>query len=502
MYFKPNVMDTLSALINLLGDHDKKEFKAFMRKKNKRQDVKNILLFDLIETDDIYCLEKLYKKAENRDSYHALRKRLQESLLLYLSQKTFESNNSEAAEVMRLLVVSRFLLENNLDKTAFKCLIKAEQLALKLEQYNLLNEILLLKIQYAHSAYSEKLEALTDRFMVNQAHMQREARLNLAYAFLRQEIRDVNLKGKVINLTALIIATIRKYQIAVRDLMTYKSIYQILFIANEYAAIYQDYRFIERYIQRIHHFIQGKTKRDELHLFYQLYVLYFLANFHLRNKNFDKSQLYLSEMRIKMEPHRVYKAQFYPRQQLLLALNLFFTGSGEEAIVTLLHTLEESTKKTKREDVEDLRICLTMFLSLRNDRACLRHLAMFQHTDQWYEKKMGMLWTIRKHLMEILVHAQFGHIDLAVSRLNSFKRRYSAFLLKTNEERVLHFVRFVEKYFNKPDIVFDTTFQKDVMDLIRTKENTDIFHLCFVSWLVAIWEKKSAYQIVLHHLLR
>lgn len=493
-------MDALATLINLLGDQDKKDFKAFMRKKNKRHDVKNILLFELLNTDDINGLEKLLKKTKSRDSYHALRKRLHDNLLLFLSQKTFESNNSQASEVMRLIVVSRFLLENDVDKTAFKCLVKAEQIATKLEQYNLLNDILLLKINYAHSEASENLEDLTTRFMVNQQHMQREAKLNLAYAFLRQEMREVNLKGKVVNLATLMLGTIRKYQIAVKDLMNYKSIYQILFIANEYAAIHQDYSFIERYIQRIQHFIQGKKKADESHLFYQLHVLYFLANFHLRNRSFEKSAEYLSEMKNQMEQHRFHESQFYPRHQLLSALNLYFTGRGGEGTAVLMKALEMTTKKTKQEDIEDLRICLTMFLSLQDDRSCLRHLALFQHTDQWYEKKMGMLWTIRKNLMEVLVHAQFGHIELAVSRLSSFKRRYSGFLTETHEERVLHFASLVEKYFNKPDIVFNPVFQKTAVDLLKNKEHADIFHICFISWLIAKWEKKSAYQIVLQHL--
>lgn len=491
-------MDTLSALLYLLGDDDKKIFRSFLQRRNKRGDVRNIVLFDLLNTDDINGLERLYKKAKNRDAYHALRKRLQDSLLLFLSHKTFERGNSQASETMRLIVVSRFLLENNLDKTAFKSLAKAEQLALKLEEYNLLNDILLLKIQYAHSAHAENLDLLTTRLLTNQEHMQREAKLNLAYAFLRQELRDVNLKGKVINLTTLMMTTIRKYQIAVSDLMTYKSIYQILFIANEYAAIYQEYHFIERYIKRIDHFLKGQTKTNEQQLFYHLYVLYFLANFHLRNKDFVRSMEYLSVMKLHMDGNSIYIVQFYPRHQLLLALNLYFTGQGRDAASLLQYMLKGATQKYKQEDVEDLRICLTMFLSLQHDSSCLRQLAMFQHTDQWYEKKMGMLWTIRKNLMEILIHAQFEHHDLAVSRLNSFKRRYSAYLASTREERVLLFVNFVEKYFNKPDVVFQPIFQDDVQKLL--KENQDIFHLCFIAWLIATWKKKTAYQIVLEHL--
>lgn len=491
-------MDTLSALLNLLGDDDKKVFRSFLQRRNKRDDARNIVLFDLLNTDDISGVEKLYKKAKNRDSYHALRKRLQDNLLLFLSHKTFEKSNSQSSEAMRLIIVSRFLLENNLDKTAFKSLAKAELLAVKLEEYNLLNDILLLKIQYAHSAYAENLELLTDRLLINQQQMQREAKLNLAYAFLRQELRDVNLKGKVVNLSTLMVTTIRKYQIAVSDLMNYKSIYQILFIANEYAAIYQDYRFIERYIKRIHHFLKNQTKTNEQQLFYHLYVLYFLANFHFRNKDFAPSREYLVEMKLHMDANSVYVTPFYPRQQLLFALNLYFTGNSGDATSILQQILLGSTQKYKQEDIEDIRICLTMFLSLQHDHSCLRQLAMFQHTDLWYEKKMGMLWTIRKNLMEILIHAQFEHLDLAVSRLNSFKRRYNAYLASTHEERVLQFVNFVEKYLIKPDVVFHPAFQQDVQHLL--KANQDIFHLCFLSWLMATWKKKSAYQIVLEHL--
>src|SRR5690606_31597912 len=84
-------------------------------------------------------------------------------------------------------------------------------------------------------------------------------------------------------------------------------------------------------------------------------------------------------------------------------------------------------------------LCLTMFLAQHDDSACLRHLAKLTHSDGWYEKKLGMLWAIRKNLMEILIHTQFGNIDLAISRLQSFKRRYKKYLLTTNEKKVMSY---------------------------------------------------------------
>ncbi len=490
-------MDSLSELINLLDNTDKKLFRQYLQRKNKRNDVKNLQLLDLIETDDINGLNKLYKSNKNNDAYHALRKRLQDNLLLFLSQKTFESKHSETYDALRLVVVGRFLLENDVVKVAFKCLDKAERLAEQLEQFNLLNEIMLLKLQYAHMPGAENLEALTGRFQQNQLHMQREAKLNMAYAFLRLELQEIHLKGKIVNLTSLMITTVRKYKISLPDLMTYKSIYQILFIANEYAAIQQNYGLIERYIHLTNQFMQGQAHKTQSYLFYHNSILYFLANFHLRQKSFTESASYLKEMMALMETDSRYYTLFYFRFQLLAALNLFFTGFAEDAISLLQDSLSNTKHAAKPEDIEDLRICLTMFLALCNDRGSLKQLSLLTRTDAWYEKRMGMLWTIRKNLMEILVHAQFSNIELAMSRLNSFRRRYKKYLLKTSEERVLLFLRLVEKYLLKPDVVFETAYRKAVLNQLGRVENNDIFTLSFIAWLIARWEKKTAYKVVL-----
>ena len=490
-------MDSIQELISLLNSTDRKLFRQFLDRKNTRSDVKNLHLLHLLETDDINGLNKLYKTEKNNDAYHALRKRLQDNLLLFLSQKTFENNHSETHDALRLLVVGRFLLENDVFKIAFKCLDKAERMAEHLEQFNLLNELLLLKLQYAHLPGAEELESLTARFLSNQSDMHREAKLNMAYAFLRQELKEIHLKGKIINLTSLMITTIRKYKISTLDLMTYKSIYQILFIANEYAAIQQNYGLIDRYIIRTNRFIQDQADRKQSYLFYHISILYFLANFHLRRNNFTGSASYLKEMMDLMLSDSRYYALFYLRYQLLSALNLFFTGFAEDAIALLQESLSKTKNSSKPEDIENLRICQTMFLALCNDRESLKQLTLLTRTDAWYEKRMGMLWTIRKNLMEILIQAQFFNIELAVSRLNSFRRRYKKYLLQTSEQRVLSFLKLVEKYLLKPDVVFEIGYKKAVLDQLEKMRNNDIFTLSFIAWLMARWDKKTAYEVVL-----
>ncbi len=490
-------MDALSALFKLLSNIDRKQFKQYIERKNKRNDVKNMHLLELMETDDIEGVNKLYEFEKNRDAYHALRKRLQDSLLLFLSQKTFESDHSEAYDALRLLVVGRYLLENDVVQIAFKCLNKAERIAQHLEQFSLLNELLLLKLQYAHLSGSEPLESLTARFLNNQSQMQLEAKLNLAYAFLRLELQEINFNGKVVNLTNLMILSIRKYKISARDLMSYKAIYQILVIANEYAAIQQDYRLIERYVSRSNQFISGQGQEKKAHVFYHISILYFLANYQLRRKDFAASRGYLEEMRCLMEADAQYHSLFNLRYQLISALNLFFTGFSHDAIALLEGSLASTKKADKPEEIADLRICLTMCLALCDNRAALKQLSLLRQTNAWYEKKMGMIWTIRKNVMEILIHAQFSNIELAISRLASFRRRYKKYLINTSEQRVLLFLKLVEQYLNKPDIAFEARYRTTVYSLPGDLENSDIFNLSFIAWLIGRLEKQGAYAVVL-----
>ena len=490
-------MDALSDLINLLNDKDKVDFKAYLKHKNKRQDVKNIRLFELIQTDDINAINKLYGKLKNRDSYHALRKRLHDSLLLFISQRTFERGNQAVYELLRYLVVGRYLLENNLTKLGFRSLDKAERIATENEEYNLLQEILLLKLQFAHLNETIDLEELSKRFIWNQTQIQREAKMQLAYAQLRKELIDIQLKGKVIDLTQFISETIQKYKISMLDFMNYKSLYQVLYLANEYAAINQNFKLVEKYVSRSYQFIEHKSEESDVHTYYKLYILYFLANFNFRNRNYAKSTAILDQISSILSDHPDYKGQFYYRQQLLYALNLHFSGHPTQALETLDHALKQVGKNVKMEDAYDLQICLVMFQTQHHDRQARAGLLRFHHSDAWLEKKMGMLWSIRKSLLEILVYGEFEETDLASARIKSFRRRYRNYLLQTKEEKVLNYVSLLENFFTHPSVVHKESFQQKVYTLLALEENSDLFNLSFIAWLVARWEKATAYEVTM-----
>lgn len=490
--------DAISDLLLLLNSDDKKDFKAFLKRKNKRNDVKNIRLLEIIETDDINRLKKLYDPTKNRNAYHALRKRLHESLLFFLSNKVFERDNSEAHEALRLLVVGRFLLESQFIKIGFKCLQRAEDKALLLEQFSLLNEILQTRLQYAYLDPSANLELLIDRFTENQQKLQREAKFQIAYALLRAELQAIHLKAKVVDINELILSTLSKYSISLEDLLSFKSLYQLLYIANEYAAIHQNYALVRSFLKTADNFLFNHHEQSLRHLFYYLHILYYLANFNLRNGFFRESLRYLERMDVVLsQGSSVFRVQFQLRCQLLTALNFHYLGDGPQGLALLRGGIKQAGPKSSDVDLTDMQLCLVMFLTQFGDKTALAELQKLSRTDAWYEKKMGMLWTIRKSLLEILIHIQFGHIDLAASKLKSFVRRYKKYLMSVNENRVIDFAKLVEKYLLNPAVIHGKSFRAAVEAMVDNKENRDLFVRGFVAWLKALVVSGNPYQVLL-----
>ncbi|WP_256010329.1 hypothetical protein [Desertivirga xinjiangensis] len=59
------------------------------------------------------------------------------------------------------------------------------------------------------------------------------------------------------------------------------------------------------------------------------------------------------------------------------------------------------------------------------------------------------------------------------------------------------FLKLVEKHLLKPDLQFEPAYRNEVLELLKLAGNSDIFSLSFIAWLIAKWEKKTPYEVVL-----
>ncbi|MBF4516137.1 tetratricopeptide repeat protein [Flavobacterium sp. ANB] len=501
-YFNKTIfMNALHEISNIMNESDKKAFLQYLSKKNKRKDTVNIALFNSLKTDDIKFKKKNSSDKKSADVYHAQRKRLYDNMIDFMANRSFENDTSQDNAILRLIVVSRLFFEHKLEKTAFKCLAKAEEIATNIEHFSLLNEIYLTQIQFAHFDLSQPIEKIIQNFKTNKKKLEYEQQLNLGYAVLRRELAAIHHESRIIDFQSLIKNTIETYGISLKQGLTFKSLYQILFIANEYASINNNYSLIQPFVIKSYRFINKKADLTDKHLYYHIYILYFIANFYFRNGRFTESLNYLNSMftELKKQSEKYYH-RFCLRYFLLLSFNENYLGNFQKAIEIAEKSLTLN-KKTDPNDSNDIRLMLIVFYIQQNaGRNAVKEMAKLNHTDSWYEKKMGMDWTIKKCLVEILLHIQEENTELVISRIKSFKRRYKKYLLTVNEERVVQYLLFVEQYVMKPEIIRTEKFQKTIEDFIITSQNgpKDILIMSFLAWLLAKVRQRPIYETTLN----
>ena len=163
-------MIDIKSIINTLNSEEQQKFVAYLHQKNKRKDAKNIQLFKLLakpDSDSKVICKQLYKTKKS-NAYHALRKRLFQSLIDFTANKNLENENSIDMQIIKYIVASRtYLLQKNYD-IAYKILDKAEHLADEHLLFPILNEIYHTKIQYASDYPKVNLDTLISKQNENQ----------------------------------------------------------------------------------------------------------------------------------------------------------------------------------------------------------------------------------------------------------------------------------------------------------------------------------------------
>ncbi len=494
-------MTDLNDIISTFSKEDQQKFTTYLQKKNRRTDTKNIELFNYLLSDKLdsksICI-KLYG-TKNQDAYHALRKRLHQSVIDFTANQRLQEEGSVNMQIIKYILASKSFLQQKQFKVAYKVLDKAEVLASEHYLFALLNEIYHTKIQYAYSNPSLELDPLILKFKSNQKNILLEDELNIVYTKVRETINNIAYKGEVLDFQTILENTFKEHHITISDDLSFKSLYQLVTIASISAFVSKDYLKIEPFLISTYNSILNH-KNKEKQLYYHIQILYVITNTLFRNKKFNESLQYLEimheHMQLKKKKH--YNA-FKLKYHLLLALNLNYSNNQQLAIDTL-----EPLSSIKYPDIEsllDIHLSLIVFYFQKNDFTKAHHIfSTFFHTDKWYTEKAGKEWVIKKNLIEILLHIELENIDLTESRLLSFKRNYYPYLKSINQQRVITFMEFVEAYYKNPEIVSSEVFKNKVENSFAWIEThrEDIFVMSFFSWLKSKMNNTDLYQTSLN----
>ncbi|CAM1371425.1 hypothetical protein [Tenacibaculum xiamenense] len=494
-------MNQIFHIISSFSQEEQQKFELFLTRRNKRKDTKNIQLFKLLKqqesSTELIC-NVLYGK-QNRAALYTLKQRLHESLIDFIAMNKIQGENSIDMLLIKYIMVARdFLFQQNYNE-AYKLLNKAKVLAKDYELFPILNEIYHTKIQYAHLHPKTDLNKIILEFKSNQKSYFLEEELNIIYAKIRNNLILIpSEKGAVSDFESFIYSIFKEHDINIDDSLSFKSLYQLISIVNISAFIHKNYLKVEPFLIKTYSLLVSK-KRKEKQLFYHIRVLYLIANTLFRNKKFKESLNYLESMLSLMhENNKKYFKLFTLNHLLLLSLNKNYMNQQEEAIKLLEDTIRK--KHTDQKSLLEIQLSLLMFYfqSSEFDKA-IKLLYKLNHSDQWYNDKVGVEWVIKKNLFEILLHLELENLNLFESRLLSFKRKYYPYLKEINQDRVIEYLRLVEVYYKDPSIVTTTKFHDLVessFEFIGPKQE-DIFVMSFYAWLKSKMQQSPVFEVTL-----
>ena len=480
-------MNAISVIISTLSNQERQEFLLSTKRKNRRTDVKNIELFQLIASGKIIDLDiELYGKP-SKNAYHAVSKRLQDSLIDFIANRSFNAETSEDFDVLKLLLASRIFFEQKQSKIAFKTLAKAEKVAEQSDMYSILNEIYHTKLQYAHLNRTLVLDDVIISAENNLKHFRQEFQLNQAYAVIKGELRNGDAASKMVILKAF-----SKFDIKIDESLTYKSLYQLMEITTVTAKLQGNFKSVSPFMMEIYQVLNKKSDLSSKHRYYHIMMLNLMAITAFRNKQFEESSRFTTAMQVQMlEENKKYTNRFLEKLTILQALNSYYTGKAALAF-SQLHGYKGNSL--------DISLLLVVCLFHQSDFSeASATLRKFQHSDDWYTKKMGWMWVLKKNMIEILVLIELDKLDMVLLKVQRFKRQFSKKLKDFGEKRVLVFAGFVERYYENPKEVTSAQFQKNVEKSFEWlgREQEDIFVLSFYAWLKAKMLGENLYKVTL-----
>ena len=493
-------MNNLNHIVNTFSKEEQQHFISFLEKKNKRRDTKNVQLFKLLLSTEFGpkdLMSRLYGEHKTA-AYHALRKRLYQSIIDFIANTSLEDESSNDMQIIKLILASRSFLLQKQYQVAYKVLDKAESIGQEHQLYPILNEIYHTKIQYAHAIPNLDLNSLIEKFNANQAHLILEDKLNIVYAQIRQTLVNMTYKGEVVDFQTILNEALEQYDISIDDSLSFKSLYQLMTIVSISAFVTNDYLRIEPFLLKTYTSLILNKTRVKL-LYYHIQVLYLIANTLFRNKKFDQSLKYLEKMHEHMMlKHQKYYNVFKLKYNLLLALNYNYSNRPQEAINVLQQFI--LPKHPDLESLLDIYLSLVTFYFQQGEfKKAFRIFSKFYHTDNWYMKKAGKEWVIKKNLIEILLHIELGNTDLVDSRLLSFKRTYFDYLSEINQERAITYVNLIEDDFLRPESVVSQEFYDKVENSFEWihPQKEDIFVMSFYAWLKSKMDRSPLYNTTL-----
>jgi hypothetical protein len=498
-------MDYLEQTVDHLSQEERSEFRLFLQKQKLNR--RDLQLFDLIaqteKPSSREMAEKLYQPV-NLNAYHSLRKRLMAQLFTFVVSKRLLADATMASNVMGMISMGRFMLEKQAGEVADYFLSRAEHIAAKNGQTELLSTIYHLQIAHADELNTNLDEVIRKWTVNNDKHLARQ-KLDIAYALIRKKLAVARKTGTTLDPEEIINSVFRDFQITSDEANNAAYMYKLVAMSRSAIVSTKDYYRLEPFLIRIYSRMEAAgtfTKRDAQ---YQLGFLYMIGHVLYRNRKFDEAIPWIGAME-KVLPFQSFRASvYYPKYMALRAAIASYSGKNLEAIELMKNVLQAKHIRIPMTEKLNMQLNLAVYYFQSSEfRKALKAIIEIAHSDKWLEEKMGKEWRFKKNMIEVIIQCELGNEDVALARIRSLEKYFSTFLSHPVYQRARLFLKFIRRVISDPGLVSTPDFAEEVKEasLGWPGEKEDIQAITFFCWLKSKMLRRNYYEVLLEAMQR
>ncbi|WP_430816138.1 hypothetical protein [Carboxylicivirga sp. RSCT41] len=500
-------MDALVEIIKTFSAGEASEFTTFINRLKRKQNRKDLELFWLLYREDTLDKQSLLKRLYsdgNKVAYHALRKKLLRHVTDYIFSKQLREDYTSETQVSAYVGLARYLSEHNIDTLAWKYLRKAEQMAVKTEQYAMANQIARQQLDMPLHQLKQDIEPVLQRKKNYLQLAIEDDRADTAYKIIHYHLQQSKRDVEATDVQSVIEQILSEYELTGAVSRRPSMVYRLMSIARSAVKSSKSYYGFEPLLLQYYKGVELGDEPSDNDQLYMARLQYMIAHTLFRNKKFKQAHDYIYLLR---EQLRIVSKTEYTRllprfTQLYCALR-FFSGHINEAI-RMVDAAFMQKLRLKPEEVLNLKLNKAIYHFYNEDhKVALQELLPVEHSNAWCAKVAGIEWVVKKELLELFIQYELGNYDIASNKIRAMQRhKYSSGKLP-QMERVLVFLNLINQIVDDPAVAQTRQFY----DLVEGSfdwipiEQEDLHASVYYAWMKSKIVDQKPYKVLLDLIL-
>ncbi|MDQ3073671.1 MAG: hypothetical protein M3Q97_10460 [Bacteroidota bacterium] len=461
-------MDSLEKIIKNLKKEEIRNFKIFMNRFQRNDELKITALFDKLRTGkfidgDNELVGQLFEEgAGSMNAYYRLKNRLKTEL--EKSLVNLHHNLDEKINVLNLITLSSIFSYKSQNELSLYYLKKAEKVATQNEFYDLLefiyDEIVTLSHQFNEINPLEYIDKKKEVAEKNHILMQ----ANHAIASISHRLRATNfnkisenISGTLEQILADLKITSEVYKTPKVRIRTYLCISEILLQNKNFISL-------ENYLINTYKEFEEENFFNKSTHAYKINLITWIINTLLINKKFDQSITFTEVLLQELNKYnKLYYDKFIWTYHQSSISNYMSSNRLEDAKKLLLEIKEEATYKgiTFYDYVIHVNLALCYFFQDETSTAIrtLSHLL----SKEVYPKLSNEL-QFSTAILEIILHYENKNLDFVSYRLAEVRRQFRSLIKREDYLEDATFIKIMNGLINKPGAMNNKNVQKTMKE--------------------------------------